>query len=156
MNLEIFFRLFNFTILLALSAFLFKKNVLPYFRKIMRERNKHVEDLNREIIVLKDSQQRVTENKIQQMKYCDEWKEKIKIWKDSWEENRDTVESSFLKNQQELVEKRDIQTRNFEIYQQFEAVKSDVISNAASGLKKIYENNETHKEYIDKIIAMLK
>jgi len=152
----IFFRLLNFVVLIALSAFVFKK----YFRKSIEDaiEQKQLEEINvgNQIRELEQRSKNLSEEIVRQEQLCEHLIERTTQWHQAFDiQTQDQLEEQKkLALQAQLrVEK---QAENLASERIIKAVGPMVIEQTTKKLEDLYADQKHNKHFVDSIVGFMK
>lgn len=153
---SIFFRLFNFAIVVYLLCYIFKKYLLPSLSIQFSTYTSYLPILKNKLKKLSERVDKIDVETVQQEKLSQELLEKIKIWK----KNNSEQEEGRLKEQElinkNIINRLETQERLITVNKIRAAVFPTIVATSKEQLLSKFENEENAFKFQNKIIESMK
>jgi len=153
--IAIVFRLFNFSLILALGAYAFKQYVLPEIMIAMAKTESEKDFLVEQRRLLGQRQGELDQLIEQEALLCEQFKKKVDDWKLVVEKER-LLEKNELKDRLVAIEKKQSKKEEYReevLLQRF--VANQVTKDLEISLSKHFENEDMGADYLEKIVHFM-
>ena len=156
MSIDVFFRIFNFLVLVGLGSFLFYKYLFPTLKSALQIKKNAPLRLQQEVVRLKQEQELLAQQKKEQEVLCKQLYDKVDCWKKAWSEKKQASANNNLKIKAFIKQRRAKQEHNYELTLAYKKIKPVATLLLSQKLAEQFNTSESKKAYTAKIISFLK